>query len=93
MRSLGWSVEIDEFYDNTPIGSLKFSNVIAKLNPQATRYLTLACHYDSKYMPGIEFVGAIDSAVPCAQLINTAEVMQEQLNTLKDVSNTNFKYQ
>ncbi|XP_043483781.1 glutaminyl-peptide cyclotransferase-like isoform X2 [Leptopilina heterotoma] len=85
MADLGWSVEIDEFYADTPIfGNLKFSNVIAKLNPHATRYLTLACHYDSKYMFGMKFVGAIDSAVPCAQLINTAKVMNKQLNSVKN---------
>lgn len=87
MKNLGWSVEIDEFHDETPIfGNLRFSNVIAKLNPQATRYLTIACHYDSKYMFGMKFVGAIDSAVPCAQLINTAKVMKKYFNSVKNVS-------
>ncbi|XP_051173631.1 glutaminyl-peptide cyclotransferase-like [Leptopilina boulardi] len=85
MSNLGWSVEIDTFYDNAPImGRLKFSNIIAKLNPHATRYLTIACHYDSKYMPNIKFVGATDSAVPCAQLINTAMVMNRYLKTVKN---------
>ncbi|XP_044585910.1 glutaminyl-peptide cyclotransferase-like [Cotesia glomerata] len=84
MRNLGWSLETDEFYDVTPtFGKLKFENIITTLNPNAKRYLTLACHYDSKYSREGNFVGATDSAVPCAQLLNLATVMQKQLEPLK----------
>lgn len=89
MKDLGWTVDTDAFEENTPVfGKLKFENVIARLNPNAKRYLALACHYDSKYTRERNFVGATDSAVPCAQMINLAKVMQEQLNTIKynDVS-------
>ncbi|EDV97699.1 glutaminyl-peptide cyclotransferase [Drosophila grimshawi] len=80
LRDLDWHVELDSFHDKAPIkGTLHFSNIIATLNPQADRYLVLACHYDSKYMPDVEFVGATDSAVPCAILLNVAKVLQQQL--------------
>lgn len=86
MNSLGWHVETDQFVDKTPIfGELKFENIIAKLNPDASRFLVLACHYDSKYFEDIEFVAATDSAVPCAMMINLATVMQKYLNSIKDV--------
>lgn len=86
MKNLGWSLETDEFYDVTPtFGKLKFENIITTLNPNAKRYLTLACHYDSKYSREGNFVGATDSAVPCAQLLNLATVMQKQLEPLKHV--------
>ncbi|KAG8041313.1 hypothetical protein G9C98_002301 [Cotesia typhae] len=63
MKNLGWSLETDEFYDVTPtFGKLKFENIITTLNPNAKRYLTLACHYDSKYSREGNFVGATDSA-------------------------------
>lgn len=85
MKNLGWIVESDIFKANTPIfGELEFENIIAKLNPNARRYLTLACHYDSKYTRERTFIGATDSAVPCAQLINLATVMNKYLT--KDVS-------
>lgn len=85
MTDLGWAVESDSFEDNTPIfGTLKFENIIAKLNVNAKRYLALACHYDSKYTRKRDFVGATDSAVPCAQMINLAEVMKDNLNSVKD---------
>ncbi|XP_017862499.1 PREDICTED: glutaminyl-peptide cyclotransferase isoform X2 [Drosophila arizonae] len=80
LRDLDWNVELDNFHDTAPImGNLHFSNIIATLNPNAERFLVLACHYDSKYMPGKEFVGATDSAVPCAMLLNLAKVLQEKL--------------
>lgn len=87
MRNLGWDVESDVFEDYTPVfGNLKFENIITKLNPNAKRYLTLACHYDSKYEKNYDFIGATDSAVPCMQLINLAKVMKRQLLSIKNVS-------
>lgn len=86
MSDLNWTVESDIFEDVTPIfGKIQFENIIAKLNPNATRYLSLACHFDSKYTKEGDFVGATDSAVPCAQMINIATVMDKQLKSIKDV--------
>ncbi|XP_058798901.1 glutaminyl-peptide cyclotransferase-like [Phymastichus coffea] len=85
MRNLGWDIETDTFEDYTPVfGILKFENIIARLNPNAHRYLTLACHFDSKFEKDYEFVGATDSAVPCMQLINLARVMQKYLKSIKN---------
>lgn len=81
MTDLRWTVETDKFKDKTPnMGILEFENIIATLNPKAERFLVLACHYDSKYFPKGEFLGASDSAVPCAMLIDLATVLQEYLN-------------
>lgn len=80
MKGLGWTVEEDVFNDNTPIGTKIFSNVIATLDPHATRYLVLACHYDSKIDREGVFIGATDSAVPCAMMLNLAKVMQNYLD-------------
>lgn len=85
MKDLNWTVESDIFEDDTPrFGKLQFENIIAKLNPNARRYLTLACHYDSKYSREGNFIGATDSAVPCAQMINIATVLDKQLKSIKD---------
>ncbi|KAL6442917.1 hypothetical protein ACFW04_002746 [Cataglyphis niger] len=87
MRDLSWTVETDLFEANTPIfGKLEFENIIAKLNPNAKRYLVLACHFDSKYTRERDFVGATDSAVPCAQMINLATVMTKYLTKQDDIS-------
>lgn len=85
MRGLGWDVTENVFADQTPVfGKLNFRNIIAKLNPDADRYLVLACHYDSKYMREHAFVGATDSAVPCSMMINLAKVLSTQLQPFKN---------
>ncbi|XP_054733602.1 glutaminyl-peptide cyclotransferase isoform X1 [Anastrepha obliqua] len=84
LRTLNWSVEYDKFHETVPIlGKIHFHNIIAKLNPDAERYLVLACHYDSKYFEDFEFLGATDSAVPCAMLLNIAHVLQTQLEPFR----------
>ncbi|XP_076245540.1 glutaminyl-peptide cyclotransferase isoform X2 [Calliopsis andreniformis] len=85
MQELNWTVESDVFEERTPnFGILQFENIIAKLNPNAKRYLALACHYDSKYTRERNFVGATDSAVPCAQMINLAKVMKDHLDSIRN---------
>ena len=70
---------MDEFDDATPLGTKRFTNIIATLNPNAPRRLILAAHYDSKYFPddgsGRYFLAATDSAIPCAMLIEIAKVV------------------
>lgn len=84
MCEFGWHVEEDVFVDTTPtFGDLKFRNIIAKLNSEAQRFLILACHYDSKYTREGDFVGATDSAVPCAMMLNLAHVLSAQLAIAK----------
>ncbi|XP_030053932.1 glutaminyl-peptide cyclotransferase [Microcaecilia unicolor] len=86
----GWVTEEDTFQSPTPYGYTTFSNVISTLNPSAKRHLTLACHYDSKYFSpqwdGRVFVGATDSAVPCAMLLELAHALNDRLLSLKNNS-------
>lgn len=71
-----WKIEKDEFSDNTPVGQMTFTNFIATLDAVPGRisdkYLVLAAHYESKMMRGQRFEAAIDSAVPCAILLQFA---------------------
>lgn len=95
-EDLSWTVTFDEFDDSTPYGPKKFTNIIATLNPNAKRRLILAAHYDSKYYPENSnyeyFLGATDSAMPCAMLIEIARVVtplfatgkQKQMNSQDD---------
>jgi glutaminyl-peptide cyclotransferase len=81
MKALNWDVSLDTFQDKTPnMGTLTFDNIIAKLNPKAERYLMIACHYDSKWFADREFLGATDSAVPCALMVNMAHIMARYLD-------------
>lgn len=85
MAQLRWQVDTDAFEEATPnLGSLPFENIMATLNPNAERLLVLACHYDSKYFANQVFLGASDSAVPCAMLIDLATVMAPLLEQNRD---------
>lgn len=73
---------------------MTFNNVLAVLDPSAPRRLLLACHHDSKILPRDPkdpqrgFVGASDSAVPCAMLLELASALDTQLRALKQQVNT-----
>lgn len=85
LKSHHWHVDVDQFEDATPnMGKLTFKNIIATLNPDAEKYLVLACHYDSKYFPNGEFLGATDSAVPCAMMLNLIHVMRKELRAIRE---------
>lgn len=75
---------MDAFTQNVPIfKNVTFTNIVAKLNPNANEYLTLACHYDSKYFEGQIFYGAVDSAVPCSIMLNVAKTLQANLESFR----------
>ena len=78
----GWRVEtVEHEYQRVPRfqGPVVFRNIIATYglhhpneSRETSRRLLLACHYDSKIFDFV-FLGATDSAVPCAMLLHLAE--------------------
>ncbi|KAF8919096.1 hypothetical protein BGZ58_004700, partial [Dissophora ornata] len=92
----GWHVEIDRFESLTPYGLKTFTNLIFTKNPHAENRLVFAAHYDSKYFPPVHqkpveatwdggedtlpFIGATDSAVPCAVLLDLATSLDRALD-------------
>lgn len=87
LRRLKWHVSVDEFDAKVPIfGKLRFKNIISTPNPSAERFLTLACHYDSKYFKNVVFVGATDSAVPCAMMLEIAKSLSQDLSSTSQLS-------
>lgn len=87
MRALsaGWHIELDTFVDKPPhpYKEVEFSSIIATLNPNAKRKLSIVCHYESKIMDDGVFLAATDSAVPCAMMMNMAKVLDQQLKKAK----------
>ena len=81
-----WHVAFQNSTSKTPAtGSrdIPFINVIATRDPPGAQpgevnYLTLVAHYDSKLTP-YGFIGAIDSAAPCAMLMHAARAVDEAL--------------
>lgn len=83
MKHNGWTVEQDEFVASTPKGIYNMTNIVATLNPSASRYIVVACHYDSKLMK-FKFVGATDSAVPCAMMMYMAASLKQRLEAFRN---------
>lgn len=87
--SAGWAVDLDSFQSSTPRGQVTFTNIVATLDPSAPRRLLLACHYDSKVLPldprapEKVFLGASDSAVPCAMILELVTSLDAQLLSYK----------
>jgi len=81
LKALDFHTEVDKFSEQVPIfGNVTFANIVGVFNKDARDFLALSCHYDSKYFPNDPgFVGAIDSAVPCAILLNTAKTLASYL--------------
>ncbi|KAM6032853.1 LOW QUALITY PROTEIN: glutaminyl-peptide cyclotransferase-like protein [Theristicus caerulescens] len=83
-----WHLELDAFEAATPRGPVTFTNVVATVAPAAPRRLVLACHYDTKVLPPGPgqrlFLGATDSAVPCAILLELAAALDRPLQRAKD---------
>ena len=85
-------MELDTFTTTTIYPhneQITFHNVVATQDPNKPRLLTLACHYDSKSFPE-GFVGATDSAVPCAIILHAALALDK---LLKQQGNTDISLQ
>lgn len=85
-QALNWYIDLDNFTDTTPFGEKPFTNVIVTKNINARSRIVLAAHYDSKYFANFEFIGATDSAVSCAILLDIATSLDPFLNDNKDVT-------
>lgn len=81
-----WSITWQNSTSKTPVTGDKqvpFSNLIFRRDPpwaldgEVSR-LTLVAHYDSKYEPE-GFIGATDSAAPCAMLMHVARSVEDAL--------------
>ncbi|KAK4106274.1 Pkinase-domain-containing protein [Parathielavia hyrcaniae] len=83
-----WEVLWQNSTSTTPVTGdrqLPFANLILRREPPWTRsrpgqvsFLTLVAHYDSKIKPE-GFVGATDSAAPCAVLMDVARQVEKYL--------------
>ncbi|KAH9885554.1 glutaminyl-peptide cyclotransferase [Xylariomycetidae sp. FL2044] len=91
-----WDVEWHNSTATTPATGdrqVPFANLVFRREPPWVRgpgqsnLLTLVAHYDSKYRPE-GFVGATDSAVPCAILMHVARTVDAYLTRAYDEMQT-----
>jgi glutaminyl-peptide cyclotransferase len=79
-----WNIELQNSTQETALKKpITFVNIVATRDPPWTRAgdvgrLALVAHYDSKLTPE-GFIGAIDSAAPCAMLMHAARSIDEAL--------------
>jgi hypothetical protein len=81
-----WRIELHNSTSTTPLShgnEVPFVNIIATRDPPGTdagdvSRLALVAHYDSKLTPE-GFIGAIDSAAPCAMLMHAARTLDAAL--------------
>lgn len=86
-----WSIEWQNSTAKTPATGatdVPFANLIFKKEPPWTKVgqanlLTLVAHFDSKLTPE-GFIGATDSAVPCAVLMHVARSIDKYLTQMHD---------
>ncbi|KAI9484409.1 hypothetical protein BDB00DRAFT_774987 [Zychaea mexicana] len=90
-KSLQWEVTLDTFTAATPVGAVEFSNIVATYNPKAQKRLVFSAHYDSKYYEDFEFIGATDSAVPCAMLMELGVALDDALRRVGKSSDTTLQ--
>ena len=57
----------------------------------AQHRVVFACHYDSKQFDNFEFLGAVDSAVPCAMLLDLAKFLNENFDKA-DFNKVSFEF-
>ena len=81
-----WNISFQNSSSTTPLSGhseVPFVNLIATRDPPWARdghvgRLALVAHYDSKIDPP-GFIGAIDSAAPCAMIMHAARALDEAL--------------
>ncbi|RKU41226.1 hypothetical protein DL546_000350 [Coniochaeta pulveracea] len=86
-----WTIEWHNSTSKTPVSGNKevpFANLIFKreppwVKPGQSNLLTLVAHYDSKYTPE-GFIGATDSAAPCAMLMHVARSIDKYVTQMHD---------
>ncbi|KUJ18801.1 uncharacterized protein LY89DRAFT_683674 [Mollisia scopiformis] len=84
-----WRMEWYNSTSTTAAGAeVPISNLVFQREPPWTKtgqanWLTLAAHYDSKNVPE-GFVGAMDSAVPCAILMHVARSIDRYVTQMHD---------
>ena len=82
-----WDIKLDTFQAETPApygSKIKtFTNIIATLDPHISNRLVLSAHYDSKYFQTGTFLGATDSAVPVAMILDLILTLDSKLQKRK----------
>ena len=73
LKSLGCTVETDDFSADTPAGRLPMKNILVKIPGTTPGIILLGTHYDTKRLPN--FVGADDAGSSTAVMLEVARLL------------------
>jgi Zn-dependent M28 family amino/carboxypeptidase len=74
----GCQVIEDRFTADTPKGPVRMMNIIAKFPGESGQAIVVSGHYDTKELPGMNFVGANDAGSSTGFLLEMARVASGQ---------------
>jgi len=75
LAQAGLAVDTHSFEADTPIGPLRMANVVGAVKGNRPGVIILGTHYETKYFPGFEFVGANDGGSTTAWMIEMARAL------------------
>lgn len=75
LKPLHCEVIDDNFRASTPFGPIPMQNIIARFRGASGRVVAVTGHYDTKVMPGINFVGANDGGSSTGFLLEMARAL------------------
>ncbi|MBI4902300.1 MAG: M28 family peptidase [Acidobacteria bacterium] len=75
MKARGWQVAEDVWTAQTPAGQKPMRNIIATLKGQSGKMVVFSGHYDTKAIPGVNFVGANDGGASTGWLLEAARAL------------------
>lgn len=75
LKPLHCQLSADAFTAQTPIGPVAMKNIIAKFPGKSGRAVVFTGHFDTKPMPGVNFVGANDGGASTGFLLEFARVV------------------
>lgn len=83
LKTMGWVTERQTFEDTTPRGRITFVNVCARFGGDGDPWqwvtpLLIASHYDTKFFPQFNFVGANDGASGNAVQLEIARILSTE---------------
>ena len=81
LKAAGLEVEDQEFTAPTPVGPVRFHNIVGKTrtgNGGAGKVIILGSHFDTKFFPDFKFVGANDGGSSTGLLLEMARVLAKQ---------------
>lgn len=78
LKAHGWFISEDTFTANTPAGPKTMRNIIGTIKGTSGRMVVFTGHYDTKPMPGVNFVGANDGGASTGWLLELARVLPKQ---------------